>query len=207
MILEHRSRIPDIHESAYIAPNAVVCGDVRIGENSRVLFGAVIVAEGGAVEIGANCVIMENAVIRGAPRFPTRLGDHILLGPRAYLTGCTVEDDVFLATGSTIFNGAHIGTRAEVRINGVVHLKSTLPPDSTVPIGWVAVGDPAQILSPNEHERIWEIQGPLNFPRTVFGLERARSGSTIMPEMTTRYTRALGEHKEDRILEKRDASK
>lgn len=206
MMLEHRSKIPRIHESAYIAPNAVICGDVSIGENSQVLFGAVIVAEGGAVEIGAHCVIMENAVIRGAPRFPTRLGSHILLGPRAYLTGCTVEDDVFLATGSTIFNGAHIGTRAEVRINGVVHLKSTLPPDSTVPIGWVAVGDPAQILPPNEHERIWEIQGPLNFPRTVFGLERARSGKTIMPEMTTRYTRALGEHREDRILEKRDTS-
>lgn len=206
MMLEHRSKIPRIHESAYIAPNAVICGDVSIGENSQVLFGTVIVAEGGAVEIGAHCVIMENAVIRGAPRFPTRLGNHILLGPRTYLTGCTVEDDVFLATGSTIFNGAYIGTRTEVRINGVVHLKSTLPPDSTVPIGWVAVGDPAQILPPNEHERIWDIQGPLNFPRTVFGLERARSGRTIMPEMTTRYTRALGEHKEDRILEKRDVS-
>lgn len=202
MLIQHRGKTPRIHESAYIAPTATICGDVTIGENSRVLFGAVIVAEGGAVEIGAKCIIMENAVIRGTPRHPTHLGDHVLVGPHAYLTGCTVEDNVFLATGSIVFNGAHIGTRAEVRINGLVHLKTTLPPDATVPIGWVAVGDPAQILPSNDHDRIWSIQEPLNFPRTVFGLERVPSGETIMPELTSRYTHALGAHREDKILDK-----
>jgi carbonic anhydrase/acetyltransferase-like protein (isoleucine patch superfamily) len=159
------------------------------------------VAEGGPVEIGAHCIIMENAVIRGTPRHPTRLGDHVLVGPRAYLTGCTVEDSVFLATGTTIFNGARIGPRAEVRINGVVHLKTTLPPDALVPIGWIAIGTPAEILPPQDHERIWAIQEPLDFPRTVFGLERAPAGETIMPELTHRYARALGRHEEDQILD------
>jgi carbonic anhydrase/acetyltransferase-like protein (isoleucine patch superfamily) len=201
MLLEHREKRPIIHESAYVAPSAVICGDVTIGENSRVLFGAVIVAEGGPVEIGAHCIIMENAVIRGTPRHPTRIGDHVLVGPRAYLTGCTVEDSVFLATGATIFNGARIGTRAEVRINGVVHLKTTLPPDALVPIGWIAIGTPAEILPPQDHERIWAIQEPLDFPRTVFGLERAPAGETIMPELTHRYATALGRHEEDQILD------
>ena len=86
MRLEHRGRSPRIHESAYIAPNATICGDVTIGENSRVLFGAVLAAEGGPVEIGDECVIMENAVIRGTPRDPARLGDHVLAEPRWYLT-------------------------------------------------------------------------------------------------------------------------
>ena len=136
MLLEHQGKRPHIHESAYIAPTAVICGDVTIGENSRVLFGAVIVAEGGPVEIGAHCIIMEQVVVRGTSRYPTRLGDHVLVGPHAYLTGCTVEDNAFLATGVTIFNGAQIGTGAEVRINGVVNLKTTHPADAKMPLGW-----------------------------------------------------------------------
>jgi carbonic anhydrase/acetyltransferase-like protein (isoleucine patch superfamily) len=201
MLLEHQGKRSHVHESAYVAPTATICGDVTIGEKSRVLFGAVIVAEGGPVEIGAECIVMENAVIRGTRRHPTRIGNHVLVGPRAYLTGCVVEDNVFLATGTTIFNGARIGTRAEVRINGVVHLKTNLPPDAVVPIGWVAVGDPAEILPPHEHEKIWAIQEPLNFPREVFGLERAPTGETIMPELTRRYARFLSKHLEDAILD------
>jgi len=140
-------------------------------------------------------------VIRGTKPHPTSLGDHVLVGPRAYLTGCTVESSAFLATGATVFNGARIGLRAEVRINGVVHLKTTLPADAVVPIGWVAVGDPAEILPPNDHEKIWSIQEPLNFPRTVFGLERPKAGETIMPELTSRFGKALGKHMKDKILE------
>jgi len=200
VLLEHRGKTPHIDSSAYIAPTATICGDVSIGKNSRILFGATIVAEGGPVEIGANCIIMENAVIRGTPGFPARLGNAILVGPHAYLTGYVVEDSVFLATGTTVFNGAYIGTKAEVRINGVVHIKTKLPSGSTVPIGWVAVGDPAQLFPPNEHDHIWAIQEPLNFLLTVFGLERAPDGETIMPEMTTRYAHALGRHFEDRLL-------
>ncbi|MEJ2265304.1 MAG: gamma carbonic anhydrase family protein [Anaerolineales bacterium] len=203
MLIEHQGKRPRVHESAYIAPTAVLCGDVTIGENSRILFGAVLAAEGGPIIIGANCIIMENAVIRGTPRHPTHIGDHVLVGPRAYLTGCKVEEDAFLATGATIFNAARIGTRAEVRINGVVHLKTILPPDTVVPIGWIAVGDPAEILPPEEHDRIWAIQEPLDFPGTVFGLERAPAGETIMPELTRRYAKALARHRQDLLLDDR----
>ena len=200
MLLEHQGKRPRIDESAYVAPTAVVCGEVTIGPGSRVLFGAVVVAEGGPVEVGTSCIVMENAVVRGTARHPTRIGDHVLVGPHAHLTGCTVEASAFIATGASVFNGARVGTRAEVRINGVVHLRTVLPADATVPIGWVAVGDPAEILPPNEHDRIWAIQQPLDFPRTVFGLERAPAGETIMPEMTRRYGRALARHRDDRIL-------
>jgi carbonic anhydrase/acetyltransferase-like protein (isoleucine patch superfamily) len=201
MQIEHQNKHPCVHGSVYVAPNATICGDVTIGENCRILFGAVLVAEGGPVVIGSHCIIMENAVIRGTSRYPTHLGNHVLVGPRAYLSGCTVKDNAFLATGATIFSGARIGTRAEVRINGLVHLKTILPADSTVPIGWVAVGDPAEILPPDKHDRIWAIQEPLDFPRTVFGLERVPAGETIMPELTRRYARFLGRHRNDRILD------
>jgi len=201
MVIEHRGKAPTIHESAFIAPNATICGDVKIGCNSQVLFGAVITAAGGSVEIGDNCVIMENAVLRGTPKHPLTLGDNVLVGPHAHLTGCMVENNAFLATGCSVFTGAHIGAGAEARINSVVHLKTSLPPNATVPIGWVALGDPCQILPPNEHEMIWSIQKPLNFPKTLFGLDRPAAGETIMPEAMSRYAKSLGmHHSTDKII-------
>jgi carbonic anhydrase/acetyltransferase-like protein (isoleucine patch superfamily) len=201
MIIEHRGKQPIIHETAFVAPNATICGDVIIGANTAVLFGAVITAAGGRVDIDSNCVVMENAVIRGTPNYPTHIGKNVLVGPHAHLTGCTVEDNVFLATGCSVFTAAHIGTGAEVRINGVVHLKTVVLPHETVPIGWVAVGNPAQILPPNEHDKIWAIQEPLDFPQTVFGVERAKPGETIMPDVMARYTQALGKHhKNDKLI-------
>ncbi len=200
MIIEHQGLRPNIHQSAYVAPNAVVSGQVTIGENSRVLFGAILTADGGPIEIGSECVIMENAVLRGTRRNPLRIGDHVLVGPRASLVGCTIDDSVFLATGATVFNAAVIGTRSEVRINGGVHLRTVLHPGSLVPINWVAVGDPAVILPPDQHERIWEIQQPLNFPKFVWGVDRKPLGQSNMPEITRRYCRGLSAHKSDRIL-------
>jgi hypothetical protein len=110
-----------------------------------------------------------------------------------------VGNNAFLATGSTIFNGASVGEGAEVRVNGTVHLRTALPAEAVVPIGWVAVGEPAEVLAPGEHERIWELQEPLNFPSTVFGVERGPAG-TMMPELTRRYAAAMGGHLEDAEL-------
>lgn len=200
MLLEHEGKRPRIHDSVYVAPTAVVCGDVTIGAGSRILFGAVLTAEGGPVAIGSHCIVMEGAVVRGTARHPARLADHVLVGPRAYLSGATVEECVFLAAGATVFNGAHLGARAEVRINGVVHLRTRVAPDTVVPIGWVAVGDPARILPPGEHEQIWAIQEPLDFPGTVFGLPRPPAGQSLMPELTRRYAQALGRHAQDHEL-------
>src|SRR3954469_5724346 len=155
MILEHEGVAPVIDPTARVAPNATVCGDVTIGANCSIGFGAVLTAESGPIVLGANCVVMDTAVIRGVRGNPVMIGDNVLVGPRAYLTGCTVADNVFLATGATVFNGAHLGARAEVRINGIVHLRTVLPEDAIVPLGWIAVGDPAEILPPHEHDRIW----------------------------------------------------
>lgn len=197
VILEHDGRRPTIADGAYVAPTAVVRGDVRVGRGTSVLFGAVITAEGGPVEIGADCVIMEQAVLRGTRRHPLRVGDRTLVGPHAHLTGCRVDTDCFVATGAAVFNGAHLETATEVRIHGVVHVNSHLPENSVVPIGWVAVGDPAEILPPGDHERIWEIQRQLDFPGTVFRVDR----DVAKGERTRRYAAALRRQHEDRILE------
>jgi hypothetical protein len=86
-----------------------------------------------------------------------------------------------------------------VRINGIVHLRTVVPPETTVPIGWVAVGDPAHLFSPDQHDQIWAIQEPLNFPHTVYGIERAPTGQPIMPEVTRRVSATLASHQDDII--------
>lgn len=197
VLIEHRGHAPSIHPTAYIAPTAVVCGDVRIGPDARILFGAVITAEDASVEIGARCVVMENALLRGRAGYPTRLGDDVLVGPHAHVNGAVVEDGAFLATGSSVFPGARLGRGAEVRINGVVQVNTRLGDDATVPIGWVAVGDPAQILPPSDHEQIWSVQKTLDFPGTVYGVARDASPRDRME----RQARWFGAHLSDRILE------
>ena len=200
MIIEHLGKVPQIHPTAYIAPNATICGDVTIGEETRVLFGAQIIAEGGKIDIGKNCIILENAVVRSKEQHSAYIGPYTLIGPNAHVVGCTIEESVFIATGVAIFHGAVLGARSEVRINGIVHLLTHLPADSLVPIGWVAVGNPAQILPPDQHEKIWAIQQSLNFPKTVYGVGRAPQGVSNMPEITERLSNIYGSHKNDTIL-------
>ena len=199
MRFEHLGAQPRIHPDAVVAPTAVISGDVEIGADCQVLHGAVITSEGGAITLGENVIVMENALIRATSTNPVHIGAHVLVGPMASVSGATVGDEVFLATGTRIFNGARIGERSEVRINAVVHLRTTLPPETTVPIGWVAVGDPAQLLPPDAHERIWAAQRELDFPGYVFGLDRETPD--LMVQLTERYGRSLARHADDRRLD------
>ncbi|WP_194411142.1 gamma carbonic anhydrase family protein [Microbacterium cremeum] len=199
MRFEHLGAQPRIHPDAVVAATAVISGDVEIGANCQILHGAVITAEGGAITLGEDVIVMENALIRATATNPVHIADHVLVGPMASVSGATVETEVFLATGTRVFNGARIGARSEVRINGVVHLRTTLPAESTVPIGWVAVGDPVQILSPDRHEEIWAAQRELDFPGYVFGLDR--DTPDLMVQLTERYGRSLARHAEDRRVD------
>jgi carbonic anhydrase/acetyltransferase-like protein (isoleucine patch superfamily) len=179
----------------------MLCGDVTIGAGCRIMFGAQLIAEGGAIALGQNCVVLENAVLRATVTHDLRIGDHCLVGPHAHLAGCQLEDEVFIATGASVFHGARIGKGSEVRINAVVHVKTEVDAGSTVPIGWVAVGSPAQSFPPDEHDRIWEIQQTLNFAHTVYGLERTEASvRTIARVMSER----LAAHVSDSVVGEAD---
>lgn len=194
MLIEHLGKVPDVHPSAFVAPNAVLCGDVRIGPNCRVMFGAQLIAEGGSISIGEQTIVLENAVLRSTEDHSLTIGKHCLVGPHAHLVGCALDDAVFIATGASVFHGARLGSGAEVRINAVVHLKTELAPGTVVPIGWVAVGTPAEVLAPNEHERIWALQQPLDFPATAYGVPRSEA---TMEKMTSVSARRLASHRHD----------
>lgn len=194
MIIEHRGKTPRIHPTAYIAPNAVVSGDVTIGEGTRVLFGAVITSEGAPVTIGKHCVIMENAVIRGSggkrKKFPTTLGDYVLVGPHASINGCKLEFRAFIGTGAVVYNGSVIGANAAVTVGAIVHIGTRIPPETVVPLKHIAIGDPCRVYSPSQADAILDELIQRNFKDYVFGLRDEQ----IMAE---HYGRTLAAHHDD----------
>ena len=196
MLTEHRGISPTVEPGAYVAPTAVLVGDVRVAAGARILHGAVLTAEDGRIEVGRTTIVMENALVRGRAAHPTIIGDCVMVGPHAHVNGSTVDDEAFIATGASLFPGSRIGHGAEVRINAVVQVNTVVAPGTVVPIGWVAVGDPAQLFAPDRHDEIWAVQRTLDFSGTVYGVERGTSMRDIMRAQSEFY----GEHADDRPL-------
>jgi carbonic anhydrase/acetyltransferase-like protein (isoleucine patch superfamily) len=197
MLIEHRGSRPTIDPSAYVAPTAVLSGDVTIGAGCRILHHAIITAENGRVVLGADVVVMEHALIRGRRDHPVLIGDAVLIGPHAHVNGATIEDEVFIATGVSMFPGSVAGSASELRVDSVLHVNSRLKRGGLLPIGWIGVGDPAQVFAPDRHEEIWEVQRELDFTGTVYGVERG----TSMRELMARQSEFFGVHRDDRTIE------
>ena len=203
MIIRHAGKAPVIDAGAFIAPDATLCGDVHIGRGSRIMHGARLVAEaGGRIDIGETCIVLENAVIRATAVHSCRIGDHTLIGPNAHVVGATIVGRVFIATGAAVFHGAYLAENSEVRINGTVHIGTRLEAGATVPIGWIAVGDPARILPPGEHEAIWAVQRPLDFPALVYGVDR--DGPDVLAAITRQMSEWLEAHMADEVIRAAD---
>jgi len=198
VLIEHEGRAPAVHPDAWVAPTAVLCGDVRVGAGARVLWGAVLVDDGGPVTLGERAIVMEHALARGRAGHPVVVGANVIVGPHAHLNGVEIADDAFIATGAALFPGARIGRGAEVRVNAVVHVGSTVDDGATVPIGWVAVGAPARILPPDRHDEIWEVQRELDFPGVVLGVPRG--ASDLPARAAARYAELFGRHRDDRVV-------
>jgi gamma-carbonic anhydrase len=201
MLVEHRGRGARIDASAWVAPTAVISGDVVVGPGARVLYGAVLTAEGRQITVGRNCVIMEQAVLRAAGRWPLELGDDVLIGPHAHLSGCTIGSGSFIATGAMVFNGARLGASCVVALGGKVHLETELPDSTFVPIGFIAIGRPGKVYSPENAPQVHDELNRIGFLPHIFGVDpTGRPRADIMNEVMSRYTQALGTHRNDRII-------
>ena len=192
MLVHHRTARPSVHRDAYVASTASVIGNVTIAAGARILHGAVVSAEDGAITIGADTIVMEHALIRARAGHDVHIGDSVMIGPHTHVNGATIADEVFVATGASLFPGSTVGRGAEVRINAVVQVNTHVESGAVVPIGWVAVGQ--SILSPDKHDEIWELQRDLDFPGTVYGVTRDVSMRELMRGQSEFY----GEHRGDR---------
>lgn len=130
---------PTIHPDAFVHPDAVVIGDVRIGAGSSIWPCAVLRGDGGHISIGERSSIQDGSVLHTIPESPTTVGDDCLVGHIVHLEGCTLEN------GSFVGNGAIVLHRVVVRSGALVGANAVVNNDVEVPSGAMALGIPAKI--------------------------------------------------------------
>jgi len=153
MIIEYQGKKPQIHESVFLAPTAVVIGDVVIGEGSSVWFGAVMRGDIHSIRIGRRVNVQDMVMIHvDSPDHPTRIADDVTLGHRAIVHGCTIEEGCLIGMGSAIMNGAVIGEGSLVAAGAVVTQDKSIPPRSLV------AGIPGKVLRQMSEEELKDLR-------------------------------------------------
>ena len=126
MLIEFDGKKPRIAGGVFIAPNATIIGDVEIGENSSVWYGAVIRGDLNAVRIGKLSSIQDNCTIHVDSINITVIGDYVTVGHNAVLHGCHISEGCIIGLGSVILNGAKIGRGSIVAAGAVVREKQEI---------------------------------------------------------------------------------
>ena len=139
---------PDIHPSAFVAPGAVVRGDVHLAENSSVFYNAVLRGDRAPIFIGAGTNIQDGCVVHVEYDLPAVVGRDVTVGHGAILHGCTIGDETLIGMGAIVLNGARIGSHCLIGAGALV-TQSTVIPD-----GMMALGSPARVKSPLTPEAI-----------------------------------------------------
>lgn len=140
MIMDYKGKSPVIDASAFIAPNASIIGDVTVGADSSVWFGAVLRGDEAPIAIGRGSNVQDNAVLHCDYRSPMNIGDNVTIGHGAIVHGASIGDNVLIGMGAIILNGAKIGENCIVGAGAVVKENAEIPANSML------VGVPAKII-------------------------------------------------------------
>jgi carbonic anhydrase/acetyltransferase-like protein (isoleucine patch superfamily) len=116
----------------FVAPTATVTGDVTLGEETGIWFGAVLRGDRDRIEIGAGSNVQDNAVVHTSRGFPARIGREVSVGHGAILHGCTIGDRVLVGMGAIVMNGAVVGEDTIIAAGAVVTEGTVIPPGSVV---------------------------------------------------------------------------
>ena|SRR2546430_5464631 len=175
MLIRHRSAQPHVHPSAYVAPNATLVGDVRVGPRARIMYGAVLDAEGSRVQVGESTIVAEQAVLRATGvsdvDTPVVIADHVFVGPHATVLGGTVSRCAYLAASTTVLHRAVVGAGASVAVGALVHARTVLPPEFLVPPHTTAIGDPVTVYTPDQVPEVTAAIRELGFAAAAFGVD------------------------------------
>ena len=139
MIYEYKGKRPRIGQNAFIAPGAVLIGDIEIGDHASVWYNTVIRADSAPIRIGRNSNIQDNCTLHVDEGKPLVIGENVTVGHNAVVHGCTVEDDCLVGIHSTTLSGAIIRRGSIVGSNAVVPENKEVGPFQLV------VGVPARV--------------------------------------------------------------
>lgn len=141
-----------IHPTAWVAPGAIVLGDVTLGERSSVWYGAILRGDNDRIVVGAETNLQDGTIVHVDEGVPCLIGRRVGVGHRALLHGCTVEDECLIGMSSTILNRAVIGTGSVVAAGALV------PEGMKVPPGSLVMGVPGRVVRPVDDQLRERIQ-------------------------------------------------
>jgi carbonic anhydrase/acetyltransferase-like protein (isoleucine patch superfamily) len=135
---------PDIHPDAYVHPDAVVIGNVRIGAEASVWPTAVLRGDDGRIEVGARTSVQDGSIIHCTAHEPTIIGTEVTIGHNVHIEGAVIGDRALVSSGSVVLNGARVGAGAVVAAGAVVS------PGTEIPDRRMAMGVPARVREDHE---------------------------------------------------------
>lgn len=147
-ILPFEGRVPKIHPSAFVAPNATVIGDVTIGPEATIWYGVVLRGDLAAIEVGEGSNVQDNSVLHTAADAPCIVKKNITVGHMACLHGCTIEDGSLIGMMATVLNYTTIPKDSLVAAGALVTERKEFPE------GHLIVGSPAKAVRPLTPEQI-----------------------------------------------------
>lgn len=151
LLVPFESHEPVVSPDAFVAPTATLVGQVTVGANTVVMFGAVLRADRDRIVLGQGSNLQDNVVVHGDPGSPALIGEGVSVGHGAIVHGATIENDCLIGMGATLLNGSVIGAGSLVAAGSVVLEGTVIPPGSLV------AGVPAKVrreLTESEHEAI-----------------------------------------------------
>lgn len=141
-LARHLGKTPDKAKALFVAANATVIGDVVLGPQSSVFYGAVLRGDIQEIRVGEGTNIQDNAVVHLADDYGAYIGAWCTIGHAAIIHACTIGDECLIGMGATVLDGANIGARSLVGANSLVPQRFTCPPGSLV------YGSPAKVVRP-----------------------------------------------------------
>jgi len=147
-LYQYGERIPCVHESVFMAPNASVIGSVVLAENVSVWFGATIRGDNDNITLGRNSNVQEGAVLHTDPGIALTVGENVTIGHQAMLHGCTIGDGSLIGIQAVILNGAVIGKECLVGAGAIVTERKVFPDRSLI------LGAPARVVRSLSDEEI-----------------------------------------------------
>jgi carbonic anhydrase/acetyltransferase-like protein (isoleucine patch superfamily) len=130
---------PQVASDAFVAPTAVLIGDVVVEEGASVWFGAVLRADFSRIVVGTGSNIQDNSVLHTNEGQPTLIGSNVTVGHLSMLHGCIIEDEALIGMGSIVLDRARIGRRTMLAAGSVVSEGGEIPPEV------LAAGAPAEV--------------------------------------------------------------
>ena len=149
---------PAIHPSVFVAPGAVVRGDVQLAAGSSVFYNAVLRGDRAAISIGEGTNIQDNCVVHVEYGLPVTVGKNVTVGHGAILHSCTIGDETLIGMGAIVLNGAKIGKNCLIGAGALVTQNTVIPDGSMV------IGSPAKVKRPLTEEEMASIrQSPADY--------------------------------------------